>query len=241
MIRQFTLGFLILLFSYGWQLSTSHAGLTSADPKRIAALYNKIYVADGYDTNDHVQITGEGMFRSTCYRHAETTVHVDEAKQVISLGPVAYEYSGYCLQFILPFQRIVDVGILKPGKWSIHQGGGQVLGSFTVKPATSNSADDFIYAPVALATLEQNGATSEVIISGAFSTDCMELDREILTIQNEVIVIQPIAKVITGSMCKDGAFPFSKKVSISAAPPGRYLLHVRTLGGNALNSMIDKK
>ena len=64
---------------------------------------------DGFVSNDTAQIVGEGMFSNSCYRHAETTVRVDHVNKTIHVGPVAYKYNGYCLQVILPFDRVVDV------------------------------------------------------------------------------------------------------------------------------------
>ena len=230
--------FSVLLFSS----SFAYAGIsafTTADPTRVAATYDKVYIADGFDSNDMVQIMGEGMFRNTCYRHAETSVKIDEATNTITLGPVAWEYSGLCLQVRLPFERLIDVGILKAGRWTVEQGAHQKLGEFNVKAATTNSADDYLYAPISQAFLRQNSAKKEVLLTGEFPNDCMVVDSEKVTLQPDAIVIQPIARVETRPDCKDGKFPFSRVVSIPTIPTGRYLLHVRAMGGNAVSSMVN--
>jgi hypothetical protein len=130
MIQKLFLAFLFFAPSFGYGAIGSFSGM---DPTRVTATYDRIYVADGFDSNDLVQITGEGMFRNTCYRQAETSVKIDETTHTISLGPVAYEYSGLCLQVVLPFQRVIDVGILKSGRWTVEQGAHQKLGEFNVK------------------------------------------------------------------------------------------------------------
>ena len=218
------------------QVSTA---LAQTDPTRVAATYSKVYVPDGYDSNDLVQVVGEGLFRNTCYRHAETFVSVDEATHTISVGPVAYEYKGYCIQIVLPFQRVMDVGILKPGKWTVKQDGGATLTEFTVAPAKTDNADDYLYAPVSGAYFNQISGAAQVILSGEFSSDCMTLDYEKITIEPDVIVIQPIAKMETRASCQSGKFPFSKTIPLPSLKAGRYLLHVRSTGGNALNSLVD--
>lgn len=215
------------------------AAFAQTDPTRVPATYSKIYVPDGYDSNDLVQVVGEGVFRNTCYRHAETLVTVDEATKTISVGPVAYEYKGFCLQVILPFQRVMDVGILKPGKWTIQQDGGATMAEFIVRPAKTNSADDYLYAPVSQAFFRQVRGTNQVIISGEFSSDCMTLDSETVLVQTDVIVVQPIAKMDTRPNCVAGKYPFSKTITVPSVTPGRYLLHTRSTGGNALNSLVD--
>jgi hypothetical protein len=235
MIYRIAFCFTVLISAFV-QVSTASA---QTDPTRVATKYSKIYVPDGYDSNDLVQMVGEGLFRNTCYRHAETLVAVDEATKTISVGPVAYEYKGYCIQIVLPFQRVMDVGILKPGKWTVKQDGGATLTEFTVVPAKTDSADDYLYAPVSQSFFSQDSGAARVIVSGEFTSDCMSLDAEKITVQRDVIVVQPIAKMEARANCVSGKFPFSKSISIPALKAGRYLLHTRSTGGNALNSLVD--
>jgi hypothetical protein len=209
-------------------------------PVKVPALFSKIFVPGGFDSNDHVQIVGEGMFKNTCYRHADTTVTVDEASRRISLGPVAYEYAGLCLQVILPFERVIDVGILKTGKWEIVQGTSlEKLGEINIRASITDDADDYLYAPVSQAFFQQKGAVSEVLLAGEFTSDCLSIDQVKVTIEPDVIVLQPIAKVESRPNCKSGRFAFSKVVPIDLIPKGRYLLHVRSMNGNAINSLVN--
>jgi hypothetical protein len=60
-------------------------------PGKIPALYSNVYVPVGFDSNDHIQIVGEGMFENACYRPAETKAKVDVEKKRITLTPAAYE------------------------------------------------------------------------------------------------------------------------------------------------------
>ena len=211
-------------------------------PGKVEATFNKVYVPGGFDSNDNVQIVGEGMFKNTCYRHAETTVRVEEASHTIYLGPVAYEYAGLCLQVILPFERVVDVGILTPGTWKIVQGDGtQKLGEVSIRTALTDSPDEYLYAPISQAFFQQKGAVSQIFLTGDFPNECMSMDDVKVTLEKDVIVIQPIAKMETRSSCKDGKFPFAKSVSVDLIPAGRYLLHVRSMNGHAVNSLVDVK
>jgi hypothetical protein len=220
------------------------AALASAStlPSKVEATFNKVYVPVGFDSNDNVQIVGEGMFKNTCYRHAETTVRVEEASHTIYLGPVAYEYAGLCLQVILPFERVIDVGILTAGTWKIVQGDGtQKLGEVSIKTALNDGPDDYLYAPISQAFFQQKGAIGEVFLTGDFPNECMSMDEIKVTLQNDVIIVQPIVKMETRASCKDGKFPFSKSVSIDLIPSGHYLLHVRSMNGHAVNSLVDMK
>lgn len=204
------------------------------------AVFNTVYVPGGFDSNDNVQIVGEGMFRNTCYRPAPTTVKVDHEKKVITLGPVAYEYSGLCLQVVLQFDRVVDVGILEPGTYTIlHEGGGNLLGTVSIAQAKKDTPDEFLYAPISQAFFKQDGLTSEIIITGDFPSSCMSLDNVKVTLEPKVIVLQPIAALADRTDCVAGKFPFSKVVKVDLIPKGRYLLHVRSMNAKAINTLVD--
>lgn len=212
----------------------------NSSPAQVPALFTKVYIPKGFDSNDHVQILGEGTFRNTCYRHANTTVKIDEAQKTISLGPVAYEYSGFCLQVILPFERVVDIGLLKAGLWKVVQGSdSSTVGEIAVTPALIDSADDYLYAPVSQAFLKQHNGDVEIVVTGEFSNSCLSLDTVKVDVQADVVVVQPIAKFDQALKCQNGQFAFSKIVHLSGVKAGRYLLHVRSMNGNAVNSLVS--
>lgn len=212
------------------------------EPRQVPVLFQKVYVPIGFDSNDHVQLVGEGLFQHTCYRHAETSVRVDATNKKIVLGPVAYKYSGLCLQMILPFERIIDVGVLPEGQWEIVQGPQQEkVGDLNVAAATKPEADDYLYAPVSQATLGQTASGTEVTLTGEFRNSCLSVDTVKVSLQPDVIVMQPITKMDNSGGCRDGVFPFTEVVPLAPMTPGRYLLHVRSMGGNALNSLVEVK
>lgn len=210
------------------------------DPVKKPATFNTAYYPTGFDSNDNVQFVGEGMFRNTCYRPAETAVQVDQEKKTITVGPVAYEYAGLCLQVILPFERVIDVGILKPGVYSILQSPeGTELGKIPVKAASRDEADDYLYAPIDQAFFRQKGAQSEIYLTGSFMTNCMHLKDVKVSVESKAVVVQPIAELEQRDGCLRGKFPFSKVVKVDLVPKGRYLLHVRSMNAKAINNLID--
>jgi hypothetical protein len=212
-------------------------------PTKIPALYKKAYVPFGFDDNDQVQIVGEGMFKNTCYRASETTVKVDEASHVITVSPTAYEYKGMCAQMVLPFDRVVELGVLSVGDWSIVQIDGSQIGHVQIAKALTKSPDDYLYAPISQAFFHQKDKTSEFILDGNFPNSCMAIDHVKITAQNDVIVIQPIAKMLDrsadGSACHDGSFHFDSVSKLDNVAAGRYLMHVRSMNGKAVNSLVD--
>lgn len=211
-------------------------------PVLKAATFNTVYVPGGFDSNDNVQIVGEGMFRNTCYRPAPTGFQVDQERKTVTVGPVAYEYAGLCLQVILPFDRVIDVGPMKAGTYSVIQQPGNVtLGTFKVREAKSSNPDDYLYAPISQAFFRQKGATSEIVLSGYMPTNCMHLDNVKVTVEEKVLVLQPISSIESRNDCLRGHFPFSKTVRVEGVKQGHYLLHVRSMNGKAINTLVDVK
>ncbi len=214
-----------------------------AEPTKIPAAYQTSYIPGGFDSNDSVEVVLEGRFSSSCWRPAEVEVAVDHDKKEIYVGPAAYLYPArLCAQMILPFDRVVSFGLLKPGAYKLIQAtDGAELGSIPVAQSQTERPDDFLYAPVSQAFFKERSTYSEVTIAGSFPSSCMMMDEVKVTIEPKVIVIQPIAKIEERLGCTDGSFPFQQKTKIEGIPSGRYLLHVRSMNAKAINSLVDVK
>lgn len=220
------------------------AGKTWADPKmtpdKVRVSFDQIYVAQGFDSNDNVQIVGEGRFLDGCYRNAETKVKVDHQKKLIHLTPYAYKYNGICIKVILPFDRVVSLGILKAGIYSVVQGeAAQVLGQINLKASVSSTPDDFVYAPISQAYFRNQGPFNTISLSGEFSNSCMKLKEVKFDVQDKVLVVRPIAELTSSSTCIEGKFPFEHDTEVGPMKSGRYLLHVRSLNGKSVNNLIE--
>lgn len=216
----------------------AHADDTAFKPVVKPALFSEVYVPGGFDDNDVVQIVGEGMFRNSCYRPGPANAKVDQKNFTVTLDATAYEYPGICLQVILPFERTIDLGIIRDGNYKVMQNG-QEIATFTVAKARSASPDEYLYAPISQAFFRQEGTASKIALTGEFTSDCMKLDRVLTHIEPKVLVVQPVAMMETGRECHNGKFPFSTVVTINNVPKGRYLIHVRSMNAKAVNTLVD--
>ena len=221
-------------------------GATASEPtlpKVVDSGFGVGYIPDGFDSNDNVQIVGEGMFRSTCYKPSAVQVTIDEELKQIKVKPKAYYYEGFCLQMLVPFNQVIDLGLLKNGKYTVIQEENfeepGTLGSLKVKAATHSTPDDFLYAPVSQAYLDRSGAKARIKISGEFTNSCMRLVDTAISVQSKVLVVQPISELEERADCRGGKFPFEKTQEVEGVPSGRYLLHVRSLNGSAINTLVD--
>lgn len=215
----------------------------------VSSSFHTLYIPGGFDTNDHVQIVGEGTFMNTCYRSAPTEVAIDHSRKLIELSPKAYFYTGcFCSQVLVDHNRVIDLGLMKTGSpYQIVQNGGGKdgiqLGQLAIRAATKSDPDDFKYAPISQAFLSSRGGENTITLRGEFRNTCRTLADVIVKVEPKVIVVQPISDVDeereNRQDCEEGHFPFEEVVKVDGLKKGRYLLHVRSLNGTAINDLVD--
>ncbi len=217
------------------------AGIAQASgPETVLTAYHTGYVPDGFDTNDRVEIVGEGIFPNTCFRPATPKVEVDHERKVVEVNSRAYEYSGFCLQMLVPYHQVLDLGLLKAGDYQIFQKDtADSLGQVKVRAATTSSPDDFLYAPVSQAFFKQTESKQTLTLTGKFTNSCMTLVDVVTHVQKNVITVQPIAELRDGTDCKVGEYPFERTVDVKGTSTGRFLVHVRSLNGQSVNTLVD--
>jgi hypothetical protein len=218
----------------------SIAAWGQAAPVVIPTSFSKVYAPNGYDDNDKVQIVGEGLFPNSCYRYEDTKIKVNHESKTISLESSAYKYQGICLMVIVPFDQVLDVGLLQKGTYKIVEArSNQKLGEVSIKSAVKAEPDDFIYAPISQAFYKQGCFSDDIYLTGNFPLSCMKITDVQLHLQSDVVVVQPIVEIDASKSCVSGEFPFKKSVNASFLKPGRYMLHVRSMNGKAINSLVD--
>lgn len=212
--------------------------LEQKSPTQVMTQFSRLYIPEGFDDNDNIQILGAGMYPTTCYRNAETTVSVDEAQKRIQLNPTALYYSGICLQVLLPFERVLDLGLLKAGTYSIFQNDNpNSIGQINVRHALNSEPDDESYAPVSQVFVQSKNAKTQVLITGEMPTSCMKLKEIRVDVQNDVIVLLPIIEM-KSQPCTPGKYAFESAKDLNVKP-GRYLIHVRSMNGKSINNLVE--
>ncbi len=216
----------------------------SADtfPKVVPVQFHTGYFPVGFDTNDNSQVVAEGLFSNTCYKPVGTKVAVDHENKIIRLYARAFKYEGMCLQMVVPFNREIDVGLLKAGTYKVYSilnnNDEKELGDMQVSIATNSEPDDFLYAPVSQAYFSKKDGKYFVTVSGMFPQTCYKMREVVVRVQPKVLVVQPIAEK-TDELCDERLQPYSETVEVKNVKEGRYLLHVRSLNGKAINNLID--
>ncbi len=219
-------------------------------PTVVDAPIHAMHTPSGFDDNDVAQIIIEGEFPNTCYAVGRAIVRAqleDLEQGVIKVHLEAlHSKRGNCLQVETPFIKVVDLGVLPAGKYSI-------LGLKTLnKMGTLNIAhageaelmDKHNYAPVDALYIRDDalGFRRMLVLIGAFSNTCVQFAETTPlyrgTADREVLEVLPIVEMRKDSDCREAHVPFFKTIEIpDGIPSGRYLFHVRTANGNSLNKM----
>jgi hypothetical protein len=220
------------------------AALAQAAPSDALVRFEKAYIPVGFDSNDNSQVVLVGTFPDTCHQVAESDFQIDESAKVITVWQHATVFSGNCLPVTVPFQSVITLGILGAGDYTIRDGvAHQALGRLPVTVAKDSGpgTDDYPYAPLSDAYVETDpfSGRSELVLQGTWTDRCTKFRRVDVHYYSEVIVVQPIVEHETedGRGCGQGIFRFQKRVALRPMSARSYLLHVRSMAGNAINKI----
>lgn len=212
-------------------------------PQVVPISLTASYIPQGFDSNDNAELVIEGALSNTCYKVGPQDVRVDKKAGVIKIRQMAYKYAGICLEMLVPFHQVVNLGILdSKTEYQVVDGvGGQTLGTLPIRPATSASADDYLYAHVSEAVVtHRTDGSSTAAIAGNFTNSCMKITEiKVIPESKNVLTVLPIAELGDMGNCHVGSYPFKRTVNLPAVADGRYLLHVRSVSGQAVNTLFN--
>ena len=200
----------------------------------LAVPFKHAYIPRGFDGNDQTQIVVEGSFPASCYRVDDPQVNIDQQNHIIRIQARGEKVDGYC--FVMPstFSQTVNLGQLPVGDYRVTSPDGRtVYGDLPVVAAKVLNEDDYIYAQVSQAWVEQQNGQSVITVSGTLPAGCMDVSQVLVSQQPDVIVAQPILKQDNSKCGAERAFQVSAPIAPNTH--GRYLLHVRSSAGTAFD------
>ena len=223
--------------------------LAQASPDLVTAPTEKVFVPVGFDSNDNVEVIVHGHFPNTCYKIGPATATIDYGTNTVFVEASAFVYSAavQCAQMLIPFTESVNLGPVRPGTYRVVVKDRDTAETteLIVGEATTESADDFLYAPVDQASVSTLADGSRTLtLEGRYPymfVGCMVMDEvRIKKTPGNVLVVQPITKLVDGSECKpqNATKAFTITTPISATlTNGEYLVHVRVLSGKSVNQL----
>ena len=236
----------VLLFLFA-AVGLSSAAARANGPIEIILPVDKVYVPSGFDDNDNIEVGLKGLFKSSCYKVSSSAAVVDHVARTITVTATALEYSGACADVVVPFLEVVKVGTLLQGDYTVVVAGRTATGTVSVARRTTEAPDDYLYAPVQQAGIDQDSVTRRqtLHLTGRYPycfIGCMKI-REVKTYRSpaDVLVVLPIADLIDGPECEErqGNQDFDVKVPMQEPFNGEGMMHVRVLNGASLNRFLE--
>ncbi|MGE0174482.1 MAG: hypothetical protein AB7T49_16925 [Oligoflexales bacterium] len=220
-------------------------------PTEIPSPVEKIFIPMGFDDNDNSEVVLKGTFPTPCYRVGRVGADIDDAKKEIKVWATSYKYPPtirmFCAQIETPFIQTIKLGVLKMGDYKVtFKDNPSVSSNLNVAKRTTESPDDYLYAPVenAAVKVDPESRRQFLRLDGHFPymfVGCMKLNEIRVTKTNDVLVVLPIAEITENEsecadMPSDHHFEISKGISDPLKEDG--LLHVRVLNGNSVNQFV---
>jgi len=208
----------------------------------------KIFIPDGYDTNDVVEIVLKGYFLDACHTLEKPEVLIDHVNKKISITPRSYrQQQELCIQMISPFTQVINLGRLPVGGYRIGITSQPALEDMlNVYSSGTQNTDNYLYAPVEYAEIKKEDASSiSVTLHGRYpllKKGCMEI-KNVITheFRNNVIVIQPISEINDDASCASRRISpdFSYSIAVPKVKAEEALLHIRTINGGSYNRVVS--
>lgn len=217
-----------------------------AQPSIILAPIDHLYIPEGFDSNDSVEVVVTGAFSNPCYSKNKVDVKVNGEVVDIKVTAISPDHRNLlsernCPQMTVPFKEVVSIGNLQGGEYDVrvNEGARHALADkMVIHEASSNSVDDSIYA--AIEYVEKKSA-GEYVLHGLRYSTCMELDQiKVIPNKRDTLSILPIMKRVSENCPMKGvpvAYPV--KLDFSGLKMKQPLLHVRTMDGKSVNSIVN--
>ncbi|MCX6127898.1 MAG: hypothetical protein NTX25_02395 [Proteobacteria bacterium] len=239
---------LFLLLGLGLSASSALYALDQ-NPVEVDSPVTKIFVPNGFDDNDNVEVIMHGDFTDTCHQVGRAEASVDEATKTVTVSATSYKYPGkFCIQSITPFIQTVSLGLVGEGNYKVvYKMDKAVKGDLNVAKRKTESPDDYLYATVENAYIDVNFETGKQALKlqghfPYFFVGCMVM-KEVRVSKDptDVLVVQPLAEIVNTDVCDsqpaDRSFEYTS--GLPSSFQGEGLLHVRTLNGSSLNRFIN--
>ena len=213
-------------------------------------MIEKIFIPQGYDTTDVVEIVLKGYFLDACNTLEKPDVLIDVINKKISITPRSYRTEqDLCVQMISPFTQVINLGRLPVGGYRVGITSQPHLeDDLKVESSGTQNADNFLYAPVEYADVKKvDNSSISVTLHGRYpllKKGCMQIKSAITNeYKNNVIVIQPISEINDDATCSTNpaGSDFSFSIAVPKLKADEALIHVRTLNGGSYNRIVEFK
>jgi hypothetical protein len=218
-----------------------------AAPEIVPSPLDHLFVPDGFDSNDSVEMVVTGNFPNVCYSRNSVIVKVKDDLidiKITSLAPdTSVKGTRACPDMIVPFKEVVSVGNLQGGEYKVQVNTGTAFAlkdKLKVIEASSSAVDDNIYG--AIEWVEKKGQ-DQYLLQGWRYSPCFELDQiKVVSNNKDTLSILPIMKQVSDFCPMKGVrVTYPVKLNFKNLKNKQALLHVRTMDGKSVNTIVDLK
>jgi hypothetical protein len=208
---------------------------------KVPLVSGKLYIPQGYDDNDLVEITVLGSLPDSCYR--SPTYEIEKVGKTFNIFLYAYlvpEEKG-CKKFSIPYQTTINLGLLEKGHYTIKLKGIERDSNKILKVvgAATSLQDDFQYGNIMNVIEDEDSRVIELV--GTNPTNCLSFERVDTDIQSEVVILRPHFREQGECREEPTQFRIQYEVPFLAKHPRGILLHIRVMGGRSLNYLFKNK
>jgi|GEM_PF-6276247 len=210
-------------------------------PSAEIAIIDKLFVPDGYDDNDMIEVVVAGTFPDSCHQVGEAITRIDESTKTVSIMQLSYREPGVmCVQMTSTFSHTIKIGHLKQGHYNFRVlNNPEISRQLTIKHADVDGTDDFLYPPVEFAdVVHSQDGKPVLVVKGNYplmKKGCMKTTDAIIHYQsNDTLVVQPKAVIMdeTEQGCES---KYEERYELHDSLAGKFLIHVRALNGQSYN------
>lgn len=203
----------------------------------VQAPLKHLYVPEGFDSNDSVEVIVAGSFPTPCHSRNTVAVEINESLIKVDISAIEPDQKLNCPQMVVPFKEVVSLGNLQGGEYKIVVND-TLTDVLKVAEASSGAVDDFIYADVE--RLEKVG--DQYIIHGWRYSHCIELDKiKVISNNKDTLSVLPVMKQVS-DFCPMKMTPVvfpEVKLDLSSMKTKEPLIHIRTMDGKSFNKILS--
>ncbi len=206
----------------------------------IPAPVDHLFVPNGFDNNDNVELLVTGKFPTNCYSRNKVESKVTGEILDVTVTSL-FDGGRTCELSNIPFSEDITVGTLQGGTYEVRVNG-KKMGSLKVDESQSDSVDDHIYAQIDYVELGfTGGLTGSAFLIGKKTMDCVELDHvEYVSNGTDTLAVLPIMKKVSNDCHEVRSYlEIPIKYDLGRFNYKQTLLFVRTLDGKSVNGIID--
>jgi hypothetical protein len=201
----------------------------------------KLYVADGFDDNDLVELTVAGVLPNSCYKNPYFEIVRNGSNYEVRLFAHYVPAVDGCRDVSMSYLETINFGMMESGEYKLSLVNKHSTKSVAleIKPSSSELTDEFLYGNVT--GVMENDSNREIELVGVNPVNCLEFDKVISEVQNSMIVIKPQFKEVGACENKQTSFKIKYKVPYLPNQPKAILLHVRVMNGRSYSYLYQNR